>query len=139
MPRPSGLPQKDLAWMTSPQVSKAEKDAFIEHFAGALSGKFVQHCELLNPLHVCIQIGIRSFVLALKRAVHQPVVANIKVSEMPKGQREDFLKNSIESLEYYILAQTTIRLHIFGGTATITFSGQLVSVQLTRSSCLPCC
>jgi len=107
IPRHSDLPQKDFAWITSSQVSMAEKDAFIEQTARTLGEKFVQHCELLNPLHVSIQIGIRSFILAMKRVVHQPGVANTKISEMPKRDRDDFLKNSIECLEYYILGETT--------------------------------
>ena len=107
IPRHPDQPQKDFAWMTSSHVPMAEKDAFIEEVARTLSEKFIQHCELLNPLHVSIQIGIRSFILAMKRLVHQPRVANTRISEIPKGEREDFLKNSIESLEYYVLGETT--------------------------------
>jgi len=98
---------KNLGWLMSPNVLTAEKDEFIEQTAGILNEKFVQYCELLNPLHVMIQIGIRGFILSVKRTVHQPEVANTKISEIPKRERDDFLKNSIESLEYYILGETT--------------------------------
>lgn len=103
----SDLPTRDYAWITSSQVSIAEKDAFIELTAKKLGEKFIQHCGLLHPLHLSVQIGIRSYILAMKRVIHQPAVTNAKISEMPKGERDDFLKNSIECLEYYILGETT--------------------------------
>jgi hypothetical protein len=105
--RHSDTSQKDFAWLTSSQVPRAEKEAFIEQTGRILSEKFVQHCELLDPLHVIIQIGIRSFILAMRRVVYQPGVANTKISEMPKRDRQEFLKNSMDSLEYYVLSETT--------------------------------
>jgi hypothetical protein len=98
---------KDFAWLTSPRVSVVEKEAYVERVSRTMGEKFVQHCELLNPLHVSIQIGIRSFILAIKRIVHQPGVANMKISNMPKRERDEFLRNTVECLEYYILGETT--------------------------------
>ncbi|RDW56719.1 hypothetical protein BP6252_14012 [Coleophoma cylindrospora] len=106
-PRHPDLPPKDFAWLTSSHVSMAQKDAFIEQTERTMGEMFVQHCKLLNPLHVSIQIGIGAFILAMKRVVHQPGVANTKILELPEREREEFLKNSIQSLEYYILGQTT--------------------------------
>lgn len=99
--------QKDFASLTSPQVSLAAKVAFVEQFAGILNEKFVKYCELLNPLHVSIQIGTRGFILAMRRTVYQPRVAHAKISEIPKSEREMLLKICVECLEYYILAETT--------------------------------
>lgn len=104
---PLDVPQKSPAWLTSSKISMAEKDAYIKQFERALGEKFIQHCELLNPLHVNIQIGISSFILAMKRIAHQPGVANTKISEIPKIDREELLKNNIKCLEYYILGETT--------------------------------
>lgn len=106
-------PQRDFTWLTSSSVSMTEKDAFIEQTASMLREKFIQHCELLNPLHVSIQIGINSFILVMKRLVHQPAVANIRISAIPQQEREDLLKNSIGCLEYYILAETTTSIAKF--------------------------
>lgn len=103
----SDISQRNFAWLTNSRISMAEKDAFIEQTAMALREKFVQHCELLNPLHLNIQIGIQSFVLAMRRVTHQPGVANTNISELPTDDRENLLKICIESLEYYILAETT--------------------------------
>lgn len=106
-PRHSDLHQKDFAWITSPHISVDEKKVFFEQAARSLNETYVQHCELLNPLHVAIQIGIRSFILAMKRVAYQTGIANNKLTEMPYHDREDFLKNSIECLEYYMLGETT--------------------------------
>ena len=56
-----------MTWMISPHLSLAEKDAKIDDIEKMLAERFLQHCELLNPLHVYIQIGIRQFVLAARR------------------------------------------------------------------------
>lgn len=67
----------------------ATKMAFVDKLAATLSERYVQHCNLLNPLYVSIQIGIRSFILAERRIVYQPAVANAKISEIPTAQRND--------------------------------------------------
>jgi hypothetical protein len=100
-------PQKDFTWFTSSQTSLADRDAVIHQVARTLNENFVQHCGLLDPLHLSIRIGISSFILSWKRAARKPEVTSVKISEMPNGEREEFLQNSIESLDYYIMGQTT--------------------------------
>ncbi|KAH8667074.1 fungal-specific transcription factor domain-containing protein [Xylariales sp. PMI_506] len=102
-----GSSQKSFSWVTSSQISNDKKDTFVEKYSQRLSEKFVQHCDLLNPLHISIQIGIRSFILAMKRVTHQPGVVNTKISQIPRDDREDLLNDSIKSMEYYVLGATT--------------------------------
>ncbi|KAJ5096775.1 hypothetical protein N7456_007496 [Penicillium angulare] len=105
--RQSNVAVEDLEWFTSQATANSDKNALIDHVADTLNERFVKHCELLKPLHINVQISIRCFILAMKRIMFQPNVSNTKISQMPQDQREAFLKNSIEVLEYYILSETT--------------------------------
>lgn len=102
-----------LSYMMSPSVSLAEKDAKLDEVEKALGEKFIQHCEPLNPLHVLIQIGVRSFVLAARRGARQPALVNAKISEMPQRERDDLLKICTTCLDYYVLSVTTESLRGF--------------------------
>lgn len=107
VPRDLGQPREDFGWLVSPHTTTAIKMAFVDKMAATLSERYVQHCDLLNPLHVSIQIGVRSFILAMRRVVYQPSVANAKISEMAMAQRDDLLKVCMQGLEYMVLSQTT--------------------------------
>lgn len=102
-----------LSWMLSPAVPLAEKDALADTCEKAFGEQFLQHCEPLNPLHVHIQIGIRSFVQSVRRMARQPALINAKVSEMSPGEREDFLGICSKCLEYHVLSGTTESLRGF--------------------------
>lgn len=97
----------DLSWMLSPHLSLAEKDSRIDDLEKFLAERFIQHCELLNPLHVHMQIGIRLFGLAARSNVRQPTLVNAKISELRPQVRGDLLEICSKSLEYFILSQTT--------------------------------
>ncbi|KAF2440245.1 hypothetical protein P171DRAFT_488975 [Karstenula rhodostoma CBS 690.94] len=97
----------DLAWMLSPHMSLAIKDTKIDELETILAERFLQHCELVNPLHVHMQIGIRLFGLSARSNVRQPTLVNAKISELLPAAREDLLGICSKSLEYYILSQTT--------------------------------
>lgn len=98
---------KGLAWMLSPRVSLEEKDALLDEVETKLGTKFVQHCELLNPLHVLIQLGIRSYLLAARRTARQPALVNAKLSEMSKKNRDDMLDICTKLMDYSIMTRTT--------------------------------
>ncbi|KAL5420897.1 hypothetical protein PMIN04_006074 [Paraphaeosphaeria minitans] len=97
----------DLSWMLSPHLSLVEKDAKIDELENILADKFLRHCELVNPLHVHIQIGVRQFVLAARSNVRQPTLVNAKISELLPHVRDDLLTISKKSLEYFVMGQTT--------------------------------
>lgn len=96
-----------MAWMLSPHLSLAEKDAKIDDIEKMLAERFLQHCELLNPLHVHMQIGIRQFVLAARSNARQPTLVNAKISEVLPQTRDDLLEICSKSLEYFVMSQTT--------------------------------
>ncbi|KAK8859869.1 Transcription factor vrtR1 [Apiospora arundinis] len=98
---------KGLAWMLSPRVSLEEKDAVLDEVETRLGTKYVQHCELLNPIHVLIQLGIRSYLLAARRTARQPALVNAKLSEMSKKDRDDMLDICTKLMDYSIMARTT--------------------------------
>lgn len=112
MRQPDGS-RKGLSWMLSPRVPLIDKDAMLDACEKALGEQFLQHCEPLNPLHVYIQIGIRSFIIAARRLVRQPALINAKISEMSPREREDFLGTCTKSLEYYLLSERTETLRGF--------------------------
>jgi Fungal specific transcription factor domain len=112
MRQPDGS-RMGLSWMLSPRVPLVDKDAMIDTCEKALSEQFLQHCELLNPLHVHIQIGVRSFILAARRVARQPALINAKISEMSLREREDFLGICTKCLEYYVLSKKTETLRGF--------------------------
>ncbi|KAH8899095.1 hypothetical protein GQ53DRAFT_802469 [Thozetella sp. PMI_491] len=111
--RRSGEEREGLAWILSPHVTLADKDARIDIIEKILGERFLQHCELLNPLHTYIHIGIREFLLACRRTVRQPALINAKISEMSRSQRDDLLGICTKVLEYYVLSQTTESLQGF--------------------------
>jgi Fungal specific transcription factor domain len=102
-----------LVWLLSPQITLADKDEEINEIENLLGEKYLQYCEPLNPLHVHIQIRIRSFILAARRTARQPALVNAKISEMSIQEREDYLGICKSSLDYYILSQKTESLKGF--------------------------
>lgn len=110
MQRSTRLPdgtRKNLLWLLSPHVPLSSKDAEIDITEQILGEKFLQHCEPVNPLHLHIQIGVRSFVLAARRVARQPALINARISEMSLREREDYLGLCMKSLEYYLLSVKT--------------------------------
>jgi hypothetical protein len=112
---------ESMAWMFSPQMSLAEKDAKIDMIEKMLAERFLQHCELLDPLHIHTQIGIRQFVLAARSNVRQPTLVNAKVSEVLPQTRDDMLEICSKSLEYFIMSQTTPSISSFRWVNDIFF------------------
>ena len=102
--QPDGT-RKDLPWMLSPHVPLNEKDAMIDLTERILGEKFLQHCEPLNLLHVHMQVGVRSFILAARRVARQPALINAKISEMSRHEREDYLGLCTKGMEYYLLLE----------------------------------
>lgn len=99
--------RKDLWWLLSPHVPLVEKDAMIDKTEKVLGETFLQYCEPLNPTHVHIQIGVRSFVLAARRVARQPALVNARMSEMSSSERDEYLGLSMKCLEYYLLSEKT--------------------------------
>jgi hypothetical protein len=54
-----------------------------------------------------MQIGIRLFVLAARSNARQPTLVNAKISEVLPQMRDDLLEICSESLEYFVMSQTT--------------------------------
>lgn len=103
----------NLMWMLSPHVPLADKVAFIDNVEKALGEQFLQHCEPLEPQHVYIQIGVRSFIAAAHKLIRQPALVNAKISEMSSREREDMLAICTKWFEYYILGETAESLRCF--------------------------
>jgi hypothetical protein len=102
-----------LGFMHSQKVPLADKDARIDEIERILSEQYLQYCDPLDPLHLLIQIGLRSYLLAARRGARQPALINAKISTMSARERHDFLKICKKSLEYYILSETTESLKGF--------------------------
>ncbi len=96
-----------IAALSSPHTPLAEKDAAIDIIEKMLAERFLQYCELLNPLHVYMQIGIRQFILAARSNARQPTLVNAKLSEISLQTRDDLLGISSKSLEYFVMSQST--------------------------------
>ena len=105
--------QRGAAWLTSAKVSMMEKDAWTEYIRKELVDNFLQYCEPVNPIHLYIQIGVQSFLLAAQRSAWQPLMANTRISDMSLGDRDNFLKNCTKTMDYYILVKTTPTLAHF--------------------------
>lgn len=105
--------QKGSAWLTSATVPMKEKDAIIECIRKELVDNFLQYCEPVNPMHLYIQISVQSFLLAAQRSARQPLMANTRISDMSMVDRDDFLKNCMKAMDYYILVQTTTAIAHF--------------------------
>ncbi|KAJ4286310.1 hypothetical protein N0V90_013344 [Kalmusia sp. IMI 367209] len=108
-------------YMLSPHLSLAEKDARIDDIEKMLAERFLQHCELLDPLHVHMQIGIRQFILAVRSNARQPTLVNAKVSELLPQTRDDLLAICSKSLEYFVMSQTTTSISGFRWANDIFF------------------
>ncbi|KAK7959112.1 Zn2/Cys6 DNA-binding protein [Apiospora aurea] len=98
---------KGLTWLLSPRVPLADKDALLDEVETMLGTKYVRHCELLNPLHVLIQLGISSYLLAARRTARQPALVNAKLSEMSRKERDDMLDICTKLMDYSIITRTT--------------------------------
>jgi hypothetical protein len=99
-----------MSWPLSPHVPLEEKEANIDSIEKMLAERFLQYCELLNPLHVHVQIGIRQFILAARSSARQPSLVNAQISQMTQEMRDEMLEICSKSLEYYLMSQTTVSL-----------------------------
>lgn len=90
-----------------------ETTSMMDRIAEMLRVKFVQHCELIDPLHVNIQLGICQIIVATRRLLHQPALLNAKISSMSMKQRDELLEVGMKNLEYCNLIQTTESLKGF--------------------------
>jgi hypothetical protein len=102
-----------MTWPLSPHVPLEEKDAKIDRIEKMLAERFLQCCELLDSLHIHVQIGTRQFVLAARSSARQPSLANAKISEMTQKTRDEMLEICSKSLEYFIMSQTNPSLSGF--------------------------
>jgi hypothetical protein len=109
----AGAVREDLLWLLSAQIPLSTKDAKVDVVEQMLGAKYLQHCELVNPLHVYIQVGIRQFLLTCRRTVRQPGLVNAKISSMSRAERDEFLHLCVKGLEYYVLSQTSEMLERF--------------------------
>ncbi|OAG10524.1 uncharacterized protein CC84DRAFT_1237333 [Paraphaeosphaeria sporulosa] len=97
----------DLSWMLSPHLSLVEKDAKIDELEDILADKFLRHCELVNPLHIHIQIGIRQFVFAARSNVRQPTLVNAKISELlPHSNNPNY--SWVQMGEFHLVPDTIL-------------------------------
>lgn len=108
-----GIPKRGLTWILASDVPLKEKDEALDAVDCELSERFIQYCDLLNPLHVCIQIGIRQMLIAARRAARQPGLLNAKITEMTREARDEFLELSVKNLEYYVYSRETPSLKAF--------------------------
>lgn len=122
-----------VSWMSSPKFSPAEKDAKIDDIENMLAGRFLQHCELLEPLHIHISIGIRQFVLAARSNARQPTLVNAKISELLPQIRDELLDICSKSLEYFVMSQTTPSIAGFRWGSDIHF--QAASCECFLMTC----
>ena len=100
-------------WLFSPKVPLVEKDARIDTIESELGTQFLQYCEPVNPLHLYLQIGIRSFILSSRNSARLPSLVNAKISTMSQQARNEHLSLCMKSLEYYIMSQRTESLKGF--------------------------
>lgn len=104
--RQSQGPGEGAKWASSRDISSLDKQSIVEQQRNIFSERYLQHCELINPLHIQIQVGIQNALLALQRAILQPGPAPTRLSDMSRDDREELLKVCVKSMEYYIITQT---------------------------------
>ncbi|KAI6781968.1 uncharacterized protein J7T54_005179 [Emericellopsis cladophorae] len=80
--------------------------SMVDRIEEMLRVKFVQYCELLNPLHVNMQLAICQFLVATRRLLRQPALVHAKISDMSRQERDALLAICVKNLEYCILTQT---------------------------------
>lgn len=97
---------RDLRWATDSSSPPGGVTAMIDKIEGTLRVRFVQHCGLLDPLHVNLHLGICQMTLAVRRLVRQPSLIDAKISDMSRRERDELLDICMKNLEYCILIQT---------------------------------
>jgi hypothetical protein len=97
---------RELRWASDSSQPWERATAMINNIEESLRVKFVQHCDLLDPLHVNLQLGICQVIIAARRAVRQPSLVNAKISDMSRRERDELLDICMKNLEYCILIQT---------------------------------
>ncbi|KAG9251355.1 uncharacterized protein F5Z01DRAFT_752771 [Emericellopsis atlantica] len=90
-----------------------ETTSMVDRIEEMLRVKFVQHCELLNPLHVNMQVAICQVLVATRRLLRQPALIHAKISDMSRRERDALLAICVKNLEYCILTQTNETLKGF--------------------------
>ncbi|KAF2228194.1 hypothetical protein BDZ85DRAFT_13038 [Elsinoe ampelina] len=103
-------PTHGAIWGSSSRLSSEKKKMLMEGLRKHFGEKYLQYCELVNPLHVQIQIGLNSTLLALQRAILQPTVGVSRLSSMAPEDREELLKICKKTMDYYLLTQTDASL-----------------------------
>jgi len=98
---------RDLRSSAPAIPSFGETTTMIDKIEEMLRVKFVQHCELLNPLHVNLHLGICQVLVATRRLMCQPAFVNAKISDMSRQQRDELLQIGMKNLDYCILIQTS--------------------------------
>lgn len=99
--------RESSTWLSSPGVSCAEKLAMIKDLEHAFGQQYLQYCEPLKPLHLCIQIGIRMCLLVSRRLAHYPRLADVKIQTMEQHDRDKLLQSCKEELEYCMMSETS--------------------------------
>lgn len=94
-------------WLVSPSLPIAAKEAQIEALENMLAERFLQHCSLLDPLHIHMHIGIHQFLLAARSHARQPALVNARISEVSAQTRDELLAICLKSAEYFVLGMTT--------------------------------
>lgn len=102
-----------IPYMLSPQVSLADQEVVIGQIEDTLSSMFLQYCDPIDPNHLFMQVSIRQYTLASRRAARQPALINAKISEMSRETRDEFLELCVKSLEYLIWFVTSDALQRF--------------------------
>ncbi|KAF4550229.1 Fungal specific transcription factor domain-containing protein 24 [Elsinoe fawcettii] len=103
-------PTHGAIWGSSSRLPSEKKQMMMDGLRKHFAERYVQYCELVNPLHVQIQIGLNSALLALQRAILQPTVGVSRLSEMPSTDREELLKVCVKAMDYFLLTRTNTTL-----------------------------
>lgn len=114
--------------------SAGDTVSFIDKIEGMLREKFVRHCELLDPLHVNLQLGICQILVATRRLVCQPALINAKISDMSRHQRDEMLEICLKNLDYCILIQTNELLKGYKWQNSAFFPWAACEIPPPRSS-----
>jgi hypothetical protein len=106
-------PPTSATWIILNDSGPENQANVYEGYRSMLADRFLQYCEILNPLHVVMQIQIQVFLLAMQRVGAQPNLRSSRISDMPQANRDKLLAICIKGMDYYILGETTPALARF--------------------------
>jgi hypothetical protein len=120
-----GSPQKlsNDRWdnLSSPCITLAEKDSFINQMEDRMEMKYLRYSDPSNTLHLFSSILVRSSICKMKLFAHNPRQFATDGLKVPQTSRDIIFVNGMKFLEYSILVKNNESLRKFTSQLSITY------------------